>query len=95
MNIYSCWYRGTPGYGCKLGRQNWMFVPDLGQSDNHIYKNICLSELMFRNKLEYRYELDTEKTTGRYSLLHKVLSVFFPFEQPHTIGGLLFLPQHK
>jgi hypothetical protein len=86
MNVYSCWHKGTLGYCCRRHNAAWMFVPELGQYDNNIYKNVAFEDLIFRNKYESDYEarLERSRTAG---LLQKILRKKF---RAHTIGGLLF-----
>jgi hypothetical protein len=69
-----------------------MFVPELGQPDNNIYKNVAFEDLIFKNKYAEEYEryfqshLDGLYTAG---LLQKMLGRKY---KPQTIGGLLFCP---
>jgi hypothetical protein len=73
-------------------------VPDLGQHDNHIYRNVALSELVFLHQHEYQYELDTEMkkmNIGWITLLSGLLSLMLPGALPLTTGGLLLLPQYR
>lgn len=90
MNVYSCCYKGNYGYCCRRYNHSWMFVPELGQSDNNIYKNVAFDDFIFKNKYAEEYErdfqshLERSNTTG---LLKKILRKKF---KPQTIGGLLF-----
>jgi hypothetical protein len=90
MNIYSCWYKGNFGYCCRWHNNTWTFVPELGQTDSNIYKNVALEDLVFKNKYaeeferEYQARLDRIYTVG---LLGKLLG---KKDKPQTIGGLLF-----
>lgn len=94
MNIYRCWYHGTCGFAGKLDRENWLFVPDLGQADNLIHRRIGLSELVFRNRFEYEYELELQ-SGPRFPIVRFLMSFIFPTEQIHTTAGMLFLAQDK
>lgn len=86
MNVYSCWHKGTLGYCCRRDNSEWMFVPELGQYDKTIYKNVAFEDLIFKNRYESEYEarLERSRTAG---LLQRILRKKY---KPHTIGGLLF-----
>ena len=90
MNIYGCVYKGNRGYCCRRHNMNWMFVPDLGQVDNKVYKNISFDEIFFENsfdrKLEQDFQVKLDKT-GIIGLLHNFVR---RKDKPQTIGGLLF-----
>jgi len=89
MNIYQCCYENSIGYGCRIGSKKWMFVPELGQLNNTIYKNIPLNDLVFRNPFEKNYEQNREKQlTGFLSFLKSLFNTSY---RPATIGGLLFI----
>ena len=94
MNVYRCWHDGTSGYAGRLDRKYWLFVPDLAQPDNHIYRNIQLSELTFKNRIEYDYEME-QLTLNRLSLMRLLESLLFSTEQPNTTAGLLLMPQSR
>lgn len=92
MNVYSCSYKGNLGYCCRTYNRSWMFVPDLGQYDSKIYRNINLEDLIFTNPCARQFELDIEMKTennGLMSFLSKTLRKKY---RPETIGGLLFYP---
>jgi hypothetical protein len=67
MNVYRCWYQGTLGYGCRRG-SNWMFVPELGQVDRRIYQDLALTELVFSNAEEMRFEMQNKTMMNSKSL---------------------------
>jgi hypothetical protein len=90
MNVYSCWHKGNYGYCCRQYNLSWMFVPELGQSDNNVYKNVAFEDLIFKNKNARAYESDYEallESSYIAGLLQKILRKKY---KPHTIGGLLF-----
>ena len=90
MNVYGCWYKGNLGYCCRQHNMAWMFVPELGQTDNNIHKNIAFDDLIFKNTFARKYEEDNQSRLGQsgtISLLHKFLGK--PYK-PQTIGGMLF-----
>ena len=78
MNIYNCWYQGISGFTCKLGTKHWMFVPNLGQINNHIFRNLSLFDLVFQNSIEYQYELEKELENNRSVLVRFITSLIFP-----------------
>lgn len=90
MNVYNCYYQGVTGYGCRSHGGCWMFVPELGQPDNRIYKNIALDELKFRNLFEKQYEIELERQLNSHRLLKILMSLVFPVYSSQTVGGLLF-----
>jgi hypothetical protein len=94
MNIYRCCYKGISGFASKMHRSAWTFVPDLGEVDNRIRRNLQLSDLVFEYRHQYDYEMnqpDTERLSFR-QLLRKLL---FTAEPAHTTAGMLLLPQHR
>ena len=91
MNIYQCWYHGTLGYACRIRGKKWMFVPELGQPDNTVYKQLTIHELIFRNPLYKRHELASEQAQ-RFNLVKLIKSLLLPNDKPVTVAGLLLLP---
>jgi len=94
MNIYHCWYQGASGFAGKQGKNLWLFVPDLAQLDGRVKRNIRLNELIFKNRLDFQYELGLQ-TDGSFSLLRRIGAWLFPTEHAHTTAGMLLLPQNK
>ena len=96
MNVYICWHRGTMGYGCRLRGKKWLFVPELGQPDNNIYKNISLEDLVFKNPVEKRLEIlheqDVDENKNKFSKILRFL--VFPQYKAHTVCGLLLHKFH-
>ena len=90
MNVYTCWYLGNYGYGCRTRSRKWMFVPELGQPDNKIYKNLTLNDLVFKNPFDRKLELDLERKLREFSLLRLIKQSVLPPQRLHTVGGLLF-----
>ena len=77
MNVYPCCYQGISGFGCKDFRQRWMFIPDMGQLSNKIYRNLELNQLVFKNERAqaFEYSLENDKS----SILQAILRVIgFP-----------------
>ncbi|MFQ5659157.1 MAG: hypothetical protein ACE5GZ_01945 [Gammaproteobacteria bacterium] len=89
MGVYPCWLNGTNGYGCRIRGNKWMFVPELGQPDGTIYKNIVLEQLIFNNSFEKKYEMQREEGLDRFSLTGILKSLILPSRQAHTVCGLL------
>ena len=67
-----------------------MFVPELGQADNVIYKNISLAELFFKYNFEKVMETKREEYQSHFHLLDFLKMLFLPSNKPQTVGGLLF-----
>lgn len=89
MNVYRCWHRGILGYGCRRGR-GWMFVPELGQPDNRIYKHLALTELVFRNRHEWRFEMKKEDQRKGNSFSRLIRQFLAQRSRPHSVNGTLF-----
>jgi len=92
MNFYHCWYQGVSGHCCKLQQQRWLFVPEPGHADARSYRNISLSELVFRNQSEYQLELEISRTatTGWLNRFLRLSSLLH--KEAVTVGGKLFMP---
>ena len=89
MNTYPCWYRGNLGYGCRIQGRKWMFVPDFGQSDNNIHKNLCLEDLVFRNSLDKHFELRRDEQLDSLSLVNRLRALFFSPVNSQSVAGEL------
>lgn len=90
MNVYSCWYHGIFGYGCRTRGRKWIFVPELGQPDNNIYKHLCLGDLIFKNPFDKKFEADLENGMRKRSVSTLFTCLLIPRHKPQTVGGLLF-----
>ena len=90
MNVYACWYQGNYGYACRTRNGRWMFVPELGQPDSMIYRNLSLNELLFKNPIAKTYEFHLEKSRIAYSPAGWLKRLFLPRQKRSTVGGLLF-----
>ena len=66
-----------------------MFVPELGQPDNKIYKNLTMNDLVFKNPFEKKFELDLERKLQKFSPLRLFKRLLSPGHRLHTVGGLL------
>ena len=89
MNIYTCWHHGNFGYGCRTRSRKWMFVPELGQPDNKIYKNLTMNELVFKNPFDHKFELELERKLRKFSPLRFFKRLLSPAHRLQTVGGLL------
>ena len=89
MNVYTCWYNGNFGYGCRTRSRKWMFVPELGQSDHKVYKNLILHDLIFKNPFDKKLELDLERKLQKFSWLRLMKRLLFTTPGVQTVGGLL------
>jgi hypothetical protein len=90
MNVYSCWHKGNSGYCCRQHNLAWMFVPEIGQIDNNIYKNVAFEDLIFKNKHAREYENEYEARLERSYIAGLLQNILRKKYKPHTIGGLLF-----
>lgn len=91
MNIYRCWHQGILGYGCRRGSA-WMFVPELGQPDNQIYKGLDITDLVFLNNEERLFEMKNDKLRKNRTLAGMMQSVMSVKTRTRSIGGRLFTP---
>ena len=66
-----------------------MFVPELGQPDSKIYKNLPMNDLVFKNPFDHKFELDLERKLQKFSLLRFFKRLLSPGHRLHTVGGLL------
>jgi len=66
-----------------------MFVPELGQADSNIYKNLVLDNITFRYGCEKSFKEMQESRRARVSWPTLVLSIFLPRIKSQTIPGLL------
>ena len=89
MNVYRCLYHGNMGYGCRTRGRKWMFVPELGQSDHKVYKNLLLDDLLFVNPFDRKFEHEIEKRLAKTWLLGFIKWLFNASSRSNTMGGLL------
>lgn len=61
MNIYPCCFRGNLGYGCRIRGRRWMFVPEFGQPDHNVHRNLSIGDLRFSNPRAQTYERSLER----------------------------------
>lgn len=94
MNIYRCWYNGISGFAGRQDRDNWLFVPDLGQRDPGIHRRLHFSELVFSNRHEHEYELELQ-SHSRFSFSSLIRNLLFPLQLAATTAGELLLPSGK
>jgi hypothetical protein len=92
MNIYRCWHQGILGYGCRRG-SGWMFVPELGQPDDQVHKDLNITDLVFLNIDERLFEMKNDKLRNNRTLGSMMQSVMAVKMKPRSIGGRLFIPQ--
>ena len=92
MNVYQCWYFGLKGYCCRSHNSRWMFVPEMGQTDNKIRKHISLNDLVFNNSFAKEYELKIERKLEkmRSNPFNFIKSLFLPNKKAASVGGMLF-----
>lgn len=91
MNVYTCFYRGNFGYCVRRQNASWMFVPELGQTDNNVHKNVPFDHLIFINPYEESFEREYEERLRKRTLAGFLQAVFFRKYQTYTIGGELLL----
>lgn len=90
MNIYNCWYQGNQGYACRTHGKKWMFVPELGQPNSNVYKQLSVQDLIFKNLSDKHYEIALDSSKYNFNLFKTLKSLFLPAYKPATVGGLLF-----
>ena len=66
-----------------------MFVPELGQPDSTIYKNLTMNELVFKNPFDHKFELELERKLQKFSSLRFIKRLLSPARKLHTVGGFL------
>lgn len=88
MNVYNCCYRGNIGYSCRLRGRRWMFVPETGQVDRRIHRDVTLSELIFADPRAKSWEMNRERR--RRGALPWLKSVLGGSEESRSVGGMLF-----
>jgi len=66
-----------------------MFVPEMGQFDNIIHKNLRLDDLIFKNAGEKAHEMLKESSKNHLSLIEFLRTIFFARSKSHTIAGML------
>jgi len=88
MNVYTCCYRGNLGYGYRIRGRRWMFVPEFGQPDHAIHRNVALGDLRFANAWAQNYELEQEQTFSPTGIV-KQLTRLAAAPRSRTVGGLL------
>ncbi len=91
MNIYRCYYKGVSGFASKVHRASWLFIPDPGQADYRAPQNLSLTDLVFKNRRQFEYELG-HPDAEPFSILQFIRSLFFSSEPAHTTAGMLLLP---
>ena len=69
-----------------------MFVPELGQPDGNIYRNVSINDLVFRNPRDRAFELLRETSLKHFSLRRFINWLCGLEPRPRTLGGLLFAP---
>ena len=90
MNVYSCCYQGNLGYCCRRFNSTWMFVPELGQPDNRVHKNVPFEDLIFQNLNARNYELESELRLAGINFIEPIRKSLTRKSRPQTMGGLLF-----
>lgn len=91
MNIYRCCYKGVSGFASKVHRTTWLFIPDPDQTDSRVRHNLSLTDLVFKNRHEFEYELG-HPDAEPFSVRQFIRSRFFSSEPAHTTAGMLLLP---
>lgn len=91
MNVYSCTYKKSQGYCCRRHDTTWMFVPQFGEPDRHIYKKVPFEDLEFSIPEEKIFEAIFENRL-RQSGLTRQFKNLFKKDGARTVGGKLFCP---
>lgn len=66
-----------------------MFVPEFGQIDNRIYKDLSLDDLIFKNPADKYYEMKLEEKAGATPLLGLFQSLFGSRNRAQSVAGEL------
>lgn len=67
-----------------------MFVPELGQKDNLIYKDLSLDDLIFKNPADKHLERQLDDKAGSTALLELFRAIFNSGNKAQSVaGGLL------
>ena len=92
MNVYQCWYLGLKGYCCRNHNSRWMFIPEMGQANSAIHKQISLNDLVFNNTFAKEYELKLERKLNnmRKNPFSYIKSLFYKTNKSRSLGGMLF-----
>ena len=88
MGVYSCWYREIFGYACRVESGSWIFVPEMGQADQNVYKNLQFDELIFNNIDEQRGAMNAAAPD---SMVDRIKNMLFPGFKPKSVAGRLLL----
>jgi len=66
-----------------------MFVPEFCQTDNHIYRNLSLDDLIFKNPADKYSEMKLEEKAGATPLLGLFQSFFNSRNRTQSVAGEL------
>ena len=91
MNVYSCIYQNSEGYCCRRRDESWMFVPQFGEPDRHIYKKIPLEDLEFSIPEEKIFEEIYENRLRQSGLTRKFRNLIRR-DVSKTVAGRLLCP---
>ena len=80
MNVYNCCFHG----------KNWMFVPEMGQTNNRVIRNITILDLQFYNLHEKEYELTYENQLVLHMTVKILKALMLPVYRSQTVSGHLF-----
>lgn len=91
MNTYPCWLNGRPGYCFEHPRSGWWFIPEQGQGDNEVRRNLSLEDFLFSNHRDRQFEYHRREARQSIPWWQKYLRALF-LPKPHSVAGLLLLP---
>ena len=89
MNVYGCRYKGNYGYVCRTASSKWMFVPEMGQADSRVHRNVEFTALAFRNRNDQRFEQERERRFSEPRLQRWLRDLVFPIPRAQTVAGRL------
>lgn len=92
MNTYACWYQGRPGYCFEHPRSGWWFVPEQGQPDSSVRRQLSLQDFVFANHADWQFEQQLHRQQQCTPRWLQCLKALFAPIKPQTVAGLLLLP---
>ena len=91
MNTYPCWLNGRPGYCFEHRRSGWCFIPEQGQADSKVRRNLSLEDFLFSNHHDRQFEYRRRKIHQSIPWWQKCLRALF-LPKSHSVAGFLLLP---
>ncbi|MEX2516604.1 MAG: hypothetical protein WD572_06800 [Gammaproteobacteria bacterium] len=92
MNTYRVWHKGNFGYTFRSPNSGWWFVPEQGQPNQSVKRQLKLADLVFANAGEWKLELQREQQRQNRHWLVRLRDWLFPADRANTVAGLLLVP---